>query len=143
MVRAGVVTHPSQWSDSSYREIQNPPKRYGIIDLRQLSALCGFSEVADFQRAHRDWVEEALKREMLAREGRWSEAVAVGSLSFVDTVKSELGFKAARREVIEQGSTYVLREESEAYRSNFDCKNEALSSENARFWNKNPHSTRT
>ena len=29
-------------------------------------------------------------------------------LSFVNTVKSELGFKAAQREVIEQGETYVL-----------------------------------
>ena len=38
------------------------------------------------------------------------EAVAVGSLSFVNTVKRELGFKAAHREVTEQGETYVLRE---------------------------------
>jgi putative transposase len=97
MVRAGVVTHPSEWPHSGYREIQDPPKRYGIIDLRQLSALCGFSEVANFQRAHRDWVDEAIKREIVARESRWSEAVAVGSLSFVNTVKSELGFKAAHQ----------------------------------------------
>jgi REP-associated tyrosine transposase len=90
-VRAGVVTHPSEWPDSGYREIQNPPKRYGIIDVRQLSALCGFSEVADFQGAHRDWVDEALKREKVASDGRWSEAVAVGCLSFVNTVKSEIG----------------------------------------------------
>jgi REP-associated tyrosine transposase len=87
------VTHPSEWPHSGYREIQDPPRRYGIIDLRQLSALCGFSEVADFQRAHRDWVDEAIKREMV-RESRWSEAVAVGSLSFVNTVKSELGFQS-------------------------------------------------
>ena len=31
MVRAGVVRHPSQWLHSSYREIQNPPKRYGTL----------------------------------------------------------------------------------------------------------------
>ncbi len=143
MVRAGMVTHPAEWPHSGYREIQNRPKRYGIIDLRQLSALCGFSEVADFQRAHRDWVDEALKHEMVARESRWSEAVAVGSLSFVNTVKSELGFKAAHREVIEQGETYVLREESEAYRSNFAGENEVLSSETARFWDENPEDKAT
>jgi hypothetical protein len=73
MVRAGVITHPADWPHSGYREIQNPPKRYGIVDVRQLSALCGFTEVADFQRAHRDWVDEALKREMVVRERRWSE----------------------------------------------------------------------
>ena len=60
-VRAGVVTHPSNWAHSGYREIHNPPKRYGIIDVRQLSALCGFSEVAAFQQAHRDWVEDTLR----------------------------------------------------------------------------------
>lgn len=58
-------------------------------------------------------------------------------------VKSELGFKAAHREVIEQGETYVLREESEAYRSNFAGKNEMLRSENARFWNENLDATET
>jgi hypothetical protein len=34
------------------------------------------------------------------REARWSEAIAVGSLAFVEKVKSELEFKAAHRELI-------------------------------------------
>jgi hypothetical protein len=118
MVRAGVVAHPADWAHGGYGEIQNPPKRYGIIDLRQSGALCGFTEVANFQRAHRHWVEEALGREM-ARDGRWSEAIAVGSLSFVEKVKNELGFKAAHREAIEIGGTYALREKREAYGLNF------------------------
>jgi putative transposase len=109
MVRAGVVTHPSDWAHSGYREIQNPPKRYGIIDLRELSSLCGFSEIADFQQAHRRWVDESLTSDTRAREGWWSEAIAVGNLNFVEKVKSELGFKAAGREVIEGGGTNVLR----------------------------------
>jgi hypothetical protein len=58
-------------------------------------------------------------------------------------MKSELGSKAAHREVIEQDETYVLREESEAYRSNFARENEVLSSENARFWNENLEATDT
>ena len=114
-----------------------------MLDLQELTALCGFEKVGDFQKAHRDWVDEALKHEMVARESRWAEAVAVGSLSFVNTVKSELGFKAAHREVIEQGETYVLREESEAYRSNFAGENEVLSAENARFWSENLEATET
>ncbi len=71
------------------------------------------------------------------REGRWSEAIAVGNLNFVENVKSELGFKAAHREMSEDGGTYALREESEAYVSNFTGENEALSPENTRFWNDN------
>jgi hypothetical protein len=163
------VPDPPTLSNSSsdlavtgYREIQNPPKRYGIIDLRQLSALCGFSEIADFQRAHRDWVDEALRREMVARESRWSEAVAVGSLSFVSTVKSELGFKAAHQAALRQFNSSKVQKfnvtrlfgpqielhirppgQSEAYTSNFTGQNEVLSSENARFWNENPEATAT
>ena len=143
MVRAGAVTHPSDWAHSGYREIQNPPKRYGIIDLRELSSLCGFSEIADFQQGHRRWVDESLTSDTRAREGWWSEAIAVGNLNFVEKVKSELGFKAAGREVIEGGGTNVLREQSEPYGSNFDGKNEALSLENTRFWNENPEATAT
>src|SRR6266540_4632772 len=50
MVRAGAVNHPGQWNESGFCEIQEPPKRYAIIDLRALSELCGFGELADFQR---------------------------------------------------------------------------------------------
>jgi putative transposase len=124
MVRAGVVAHPADWANGGYREIHNPPKRYGVIDLRQLSALCGFSEVANFQQAHRQWVEEALRRET-ARENRWSEAIAVGSLSFVEKVKKELGVKAAHREAIEVDGTYALREQREAYGPGFAGENES------------------
>jgi putative transposase len=133
--RAGVVTHPSDWTHSGYREFQNPPKRYGIIDLRELSSLCGFHEVRDFQQAHREWVKEALSRGRVVREGNWSEAIAVGSMSFVNIVKRELGFKAVHRELMELEGTYALREEGEAYGPNFRGESEALSSENTHFWN--------
>src|SRR5262245_6174854 len=42
----------------------------------------------------------ALRDELSVRDARWTEAVAVGSLAFVEKVKSELGFKAAHRKVI-------------------------------------------
>ena len=37
MVRAGVVTHPSDWAHGGYREIQNPPRRYRLITSRMLT----------------------------------------------------------------------------------------------------------
>src|SRR5574341_947152 len=112
MVRAGAVKHPSDWAHCGYSEIQKPRERYAIIDLRQLSGLCGFREVADFQQAHRQWISEALTREIGGRDERWSHAIAVGSLTFVEKVKSELGFKAVHREVTEVTGTYTLREQS-------------------------------
>ena len=135
MVRAGVVRQPRDWAHSGYREIQNPPKRYGIIDLRELSSVCGLDGITDFQKAHREWVKEALSRKDMVREANWSEAVAVGSLSFVNKMKGELGFKAAHREVTELGASYALREEGEAYGRFFGGENEVLRAENTRFWN--------
>ena len=143
MVRARVVTHPCNWTHSGYREIQKRPKRYGIINLRELSSLCGFGDIATFQLAHRRWVDDSLAREAMAREGRWSKVIAVGNLNFVEKVQNELGFKAAHREVIESGGTYELREQTESYGSNFSRQNEVLSSENTRFWNENSEVTAT
>jgi len=135
MVRAGVVRHPGDWAHNGYREIQNPPKRYAIIDLRELTALSGFSEPAQFQQAHREWVEEMLTPERVTREAKWSEAIAVGGLRFVEMVKSELASKAAHREVIELDGTYALREEGESYGDKIGEESEALSFENTRYWN--------
>ncbi|MGH8865246.1 MAG: hypothetical protein ACREVZ_11490, partial [Burkholderiales bacterium] len=99
MVRAGVVKHPAEWMHGGYREIQDPPERYSVIEVAHLSALCGFANVADFQRAHREWVAQALTREAHRRDKRWSEAIAVGSRAFVETVQRELGISASYREV--------------------------------------------
>ena len=143
MVRAGMVKHPGEWAHSGYREIQEPPKRYAVIDLRGLSVLCGFASVADFQQAHRQWVEEALTRETALREDRWLEAIAVGSLTFVGKVKSEFGLKARYREVAEVGGMYTLREQSEAYAGDFGSESDALMPENTILWEKNAESTET
>ena len=129
MVRAGVVNHPGQWNESGFCEIQEPPKRYAIIDLRALSELCGFGELADFQRAQRHWIEEALEGAPAVRDDRWSEAIAVGSLAFVETGKNDLDVEARHRDVIEADGRYTLREPAEAYAGKFTGKKDVLSVE--------------
>jgi putative transposase len=76
MVRVGVVNHPGQWNESGFCEIQEPPKHYTIIDLQSLSELSGFADLRDFQRAHRQWVEQALENGRALRDNRWSESVS-------------------------------------------------------------------
>jgi putative transposase len=115
MVRAGVVSHPRERAHSGYRDIQDTPERYARIDLQELSVLCGFADPGDFRRAHREWIEQALQDDGTLRDDRWSEAIAVGSLAFVESVKSELGSKAIHRAVERIDGAYALREESEAY----------------------------
>ncbi len=68
------------------------------------------------------------------RETKWSEAVAVGSLAFVEKVKAELGAKALHRDRERVDGTYVLRESCEAYSGQFDTENESLRPENTLPW---------
>jgi putative transposase len=112
-----------------------PPKRYSIIDLQSLSELSGFANLRDFQTAHRQWVEQGLENGLLMRDDRWSESIAVGSLAFIEKVKSEMGIRAAHRDVIEADGSYVLREPAEAYALKFAGEHEALRSQNTFFWN--------
>ena len=88
-----------------------------------------------FQIAHRQWIEQTLENGCAPRDDRWSEAIAVGSLAFVERVKNDLGIKADRRDVIESDGSYVLREPAEAYVLKFAGGNEALRSQNTFFWN--------
>ncbi|HEU4342125.1 MAG TPA: transposase [Candidatus Binatia bacterium] len=143
MVRAGVVNHPAEWKHSGYREIQQPPRRYGIIDFRELTALRGFADLGDFQRAHRQWVEQALDLGRTLREDRWSEAIAVGSLGFLESVKSELGTKAMHRGVEQGGEMYALREQGEAYAGGLGSESEALRLENTVSWDENVETAET
>ena len=133
MVRAGAVHH--QWNENGFCEIQEPPKRYAIIDLRTLSELCGFEDIEGFQTAHRQSIEEALATEPSLRDARWSEAIAVGGVAFVEKIKGELGSKAMHRQVEQFEGAHVLREESEVYGFKSAGENESLSPENTVVWN--------
>jgi len=122
MVRGGVVHHPGEWFYSGYREIQRPPERYSLIDLAELAGLCGFVDVKDLQKAHREWVEQVLGNSSPQRGDRCSEALAVGSLAFVETIKGELGVKATHRDFQPIGEGYALRDPSEPYVAGFSGK---------------------
>ena len=93
-------------------------------------------DLRDFQRAQRQWIDAGLG-ELARRDDRWSEAIAVGSLTFVEKVKNDLCVKGMHREVLEADGTYAVRESAEAYAGNFTDKNEALRSANTILWNEN------
>ena len=62
------------------------------------------------------------------------EAVAVGSLAFVEKVKSELSIRTLHRELEQVDGPYALRESGEAYSRQIDSKHEALTPENTLSW---------
>lgn len=72
MVRAGVVSHPEQWSCAGYNEIHSPRKRYVVIDHERLVALADAGSLAKFQRNHRHWINEKLRIGQLQRDDQWT-----------------------------------------------------------------------
>lgn len=115
MVRAGVVSHPAEWEVCGYREIQNLPARSRIIDYPALMELMRVPDVHTFRKFHREWVEEALKTENLARDAIWSQSLAVGGHKFVEDFQAGLGANALHRGIEPHQDAYCLRELSASY----------------------------
>jgi len=137
MVRARAVAHPSEWIQSGYQEIQNPPFRYGLIDRKALIELCCMQGDEQFKVRHREWVEQALQDDLLNRLPAWSEAVAIGSEGFVEQMKQDLGALVQGRKTMHEGEAYLLREPEASYSVHFGPEKDALRSDNAVFFDEN------
>jgi hypothetical protein len=72
------------------------------------------------------------------RKEEWTGSVAVGSRSFVEKVKSLLGFRAKGREVIDAGGGYQVREKLSCYNAHFGAKKVDIGPNNAYPWNVKP-----
>ena len=134
MVRAGVVSHPYEWDESGYTEIQHPRQRYTLIDHECLMNLLGIPSMDMLQKSHRDWVEESLRVERSARDSKWSESIAVGSKGFVAMMKKQLGLRAKGRKMAGTADEFQLRETQFRYSANSGGKNARLSSQNLHSW---------
>ncbi len=134
-IRAGIVTHPSEWPFCGYNEIQNPRQRYSIIDYESLVDLFNAHSIDELKKTYRGWVEEALeKQNCRKREPRWTESIAVGDEVFVRETKEKLGIKGIGREVIGMNGSYELREPEIPYNTNFGLENADLRPENTLYW---------
>ena len=134
MFRAGVVKHPSEWAFCGYTEIQAPRERYALIDYKGLRDLLGFRSMHDFAGAHREWVEESVRKVIHFRDGKWTESVAVGSKAFVAATKEKLGIKAkGRKMLVGEVWSYELRESPAPYKGLFGRENDVLSPQNQYF----------
>ena len=90
MVRAQVVTHPTQWLGGSYKEHMGLRQRYRIVDFDSLyrCLACGTPDRS------RSWyaatIEQQCRREPGAREAFWSESAAVGSREWITSLAGRL-----------------------------------------------------
>ena len=134
MVRAGVVKHPSGWEFCGYNSIQDPPKRYQIIDRNRTAELLNLSNVEELAQRQKAWVETALEGDRNVRDSNWSESIAVGDHTFVMDAMDKLGANAMYREIVEEDGIAVLREPKIPYSASFDTKTGPLSPKNGYFW---------
>ncbi len=130
MIRAGVISHPSMWSFSGYNEIQEPRRKNILIDYERLRELFGVGSYDELRRSHRGWIEEYLGVGNAIRRDEWTGSIAIGSRSFVENVKTLLGFRAKGRRVMEGGGGYQLREEAAHYIPLFGFEKDNIAAEN-------------
>jgi len=134
MVRAGVVSHPSEWRWSGCNEIQRPKTRYAIINYRRLTELLGIESLDSLKKVHRQWIEETLKKDRLIRDEKWSKSIAVGNKEYVKNIKDKLGVKVIHRQIHESSSGFELREDQVSYTADFDTENVRLRQKNTYYW---------
>jgi putative transposase len=138
MVRAGVVKHPIDWLHGGYHAIQNPPKRYRILDYDALCELSGVSSLSDYQGLHRAWVAEAIKeKQYLTREAHYSEALAIGNKDYLEELHSTFGISHRSRDIEKEHDCYCIKEPASSYISLFRGKTAALRVESASYFDKN------
>ena len=133
MVRAGAVSHPRQWAEAGYHEIQRPRGKYRIIDRAALSQVlgCGAERAGESPRR----MDRARScRGDQRRESQWSEAIALGRQSFVEEVQRKLGSRARYRRIEGKAGTWVLRETAGAYTGHLAGEMGALTSNSAPDW---------
>lgn len=115
MVRAGAVTHPSQWRESGYCEIQRLPQRYRIIDRAELGRLLECQTLEALRTRLAAATEQALCSRRVHREEAWTESLAVGSEAFLLQFKAALGPRARARQLGDEDDVSFLREPAARY----------------------------
>lgn len=110
MVRAGVVDHPVKWKESGYYEIMHPKKRYAIIDAAPLLKILDIDTMERLQDLQQEGIKDALERNCIARESKWTESLAVGNKAFLENFRHHLNVKAKSRKIKNIGEGYELSE---------------------------------
>ncbi len=84
MVPSGDVDHPSEWEESGYNEILNPPKRYRLINQEKPAHLLDIDSIENLQKHHKIWINEALPQFRGGQaDAEFSNSITVGDDQFV------------------------------------------------------------
>jgi REP-associated tyrosine transposase len=106
MVRAGVVDHPAEWTDSAYRELTGQRQRCRIINMPRLLNCLAMKDEDTFRRWHERVLNEKLTQKN-HREAYWSNAVAVGEKEWLEQLVKNQRLK--RHVIIEKEESCYLQ----------------------------------
>jgi putative transposase len=126
MVRAGVVSHPSQWRECGFQEILKPKERYGIINHEKLLKSLSLSSMDDLKLKYSRWLDDTIMNDSLKRDERWAKSIAFGDQNFIENFKEKLGVEGRTRKPIYNDDGCYLEEPVACY----------VVSENLFIWNK-------
>lgn len=68
------------------------------------------------------------------RQAQWTESIGVGSKSFLEGIKDQLGILAKGRSILERTGELQLRERTGTYNAVFDGKKEDIGPENGYYF---------
>ncbi len=115
MVRAGVVSSPSEWAWCGYQELSGLRNRYRGIDrialANELAPGRAWPQIAEQYVAT---VREALRPVRLLREACWTESLAVGDERFVQSVRSRIANRM-KMETVQEDGVWLVREAPTPY----------------------------
>lgn len=72
MVRAGVASHPSQWSFCGYYETQEPRRKNVLINYARFRQLPGYNTYDRLKACHNKWVES-----LLSNGKKWQKIIGL------------------------------------------------------------------
>jgi len=112
MVRAGVMDHPREWEWTGYQELMGLRKRYCLVDRVKLLEHLGAGSEESFRKNFTHGIGEAIARNEMVRDAKWTENLAVGSEPFVKKVglgiRNRMKVKLNKDE--KDRSTWIVRE---------------------------------
>ena len=89
--------------------------RYQIINREVLCRDTDISSFSDFQKQHLIWTSDALRKNELVRDDKWTKCLAVGGQKFIENYREEIGSKANYHRVEIHDNCHVVRESLKSY----------------------------
>ena len=102
MVRAGVVSHPHDWSWCGYQELVGEKTRYRLLDVDRVLELLGKPNLESFRIEYRTRIQCAIAEKRLKREKCWTRSIAVGGKAYVTEIATAIRYDRLRPRIEER-----------------------------------------